>query len=211
MLIDGHEVDVIILAGGKNRRMEGRFKGSLAFRNEVFLDSIVNALRSREGSIYLSYASEEQAELIPDGCTVVYDNIRGAGPLAGLVSALEACSTEYAAVCACDMPLVSSELYRFLWNHVKATPDGSFADAVVPKTGDRLHPLAALYRRDILPALKEALRGGERKLSHVLQGLNTVITEITPFSALDLEVTNINTVAEYTALVESETAESGHG
>ena len=204
MIIGSHAIDVIILAGGKISRMDGKFKGSLAFRNEEFLESIVKSVQDRESNIFLSYASEEQAKIIPDGCTVIYDTVQGIGPLGGLISGLEACSTEYAAVCACDMPLISPALYQFLWDHMTITPDGRPGDVIMPRTEDGVHPLAALYRRDLLPALKDAVRRGERKLLRIIQNLNTVTVEIMPLSPLEPEVTNINTVSEYAALIESD-------
>lgn len=201
MNIRGNVIDVIILAGGKNSRMKGKFKGSLAFRNEVFLERIVRSFRGEEGEILLSYASPEQAEIVPEGARVIYDDLREVGPVAGLISGLKAGGTEYAAVCACDMPFISPSLYEYLWEHGARTEDGSPADVILPRTEDGLHPLAALYRRGILPALEEAVGRGQFGLNRILRELNVVEVELEPLSELELAVTNINTVLEYEGLI----------
>ena len=65
----------------------------------------------------------------------------------GLYSALLASSTEWAAVLACDLPNVSSDLFLALIHTANAARSDRSIDAIVPRQPDgRLQPLAAIYR-----------------------------------------------------------------
>ncbi len=88
-------------------------------------------------------------------------------PLRGLTSALEAAGGERVLVVAGDLPLVTADLLLALF----AWPE---ADAVVPRTGNRAHPLCAIYRRAaVLPVARSRLAAGDLKLHDLLDVLDT--------------------------------------
>ena len=93
------------------------------------------------------------------GLPIIPDIEPGYGPLMGLYSGLQAASAEWAVAVAVDMPLLSTELLRFML-------DRRFGcDVVVPRAQERLHPLCALYRRPAcLPAIETSLARGQRRL-----------------------------------------------
>jgi len=222
MTIEGNIIDTIILAGGKNSRMHGRFKGSLTYRDEVFLDRIIKGIGDGTGQIFLSCSTPGQVKDIPHKCTVIYDTIKDAGPLAGLITGISESTTDYVAVCACDMPFISRNLYEYLWREVQKLSEEKNktlfscekdesdcplklpVEAIIPHTKGRLHPLAALYHRDILPVLTKAAANGQKKLIKVIQNLHYVTVELEPLSACELELTNINTVQEFKQLEQLE-------
>lgn len=80
------------------------------------------------------------------------------GPLAGIVAGLEACSSEWLFVCACDMPRVSEAVVRTLWKHGDKS-----ASVIVPFLGGFYEPLHAFYRKTCLPAATAFLDSGWRK------------------------------------------------
>ena len=155
-------------------------------------------------------------------CTLVYDTIKDAGPLAGLISGISVSTTEYVAVCACDMPFISRNLYAYLWEEGRRRSEknnkGLYSgendqadrslektvDAIIPRARDGYHPLAALYHRNILPVLEEAAANGQKKLMQIIKGLNYVTADLEPLSNYELEVTNINTVQEFKELEQLE-------
>jgi molybdopterin-guanine dinucleotide biosynthesis protein A len=92
----------------------------------------------------------------------IADAVAGAGPLGGLVAALEASPHPLLAAVAVDMPFVSPQLLSFL----AALHTGE--DAVVPVTGGGRQPLHAVYSASALPALREALSAGVLSLRAVL-------------------------------------------
>jgi len=196
MKIDGHIFDTIILAGGKNSRMQGKFKGSLTYRDEIFLERIMKGIQDGTGQIFLSCAEPGQVRDIPEGCRVIYDTFKEVGPIAGLISGLRESESDYAAVCACDMPFISKKLYAYIWNKGLELSGGEAPDVILPHTTDHFHPLAALYYRDILPHLEEAAAKGQKKLMQIIKTLHYVSVDLEPLSQMELEVTNINTVQE---------------
>jgi molybdopterin-guanine dinucleotide biosynthesis protein A len=92
----------------------------------------------------------------------------GDGPacaLRGLTTALAAASCERVLVVATDLPLVSADLLLAL----VAWPE---ADAVLPRDGDGLQPLCALYRREaVLPLARARLAAGDLALRGLIDAV----------------------------------------
>jgi len=80
------------------------------------------------------------------------------GALGGIHAALAAARTDWAAVVACDLPFVTSELFERL-----ATFANNRTDAVVPIQADgRPQPVCALYRAvTCLPEIERLVAVGE--------------------------------------------------
>jgi molybdopterin-guanine dinucleotide biosynthesis protein A len=99
--------------------------------------------------------------------------------LRGLASALAAAGAERVLIVATDLPLVTPELLLAL----VAWPE---ADAVVPRTAERSHPLCALYRRErVLPLARERLAAGRLAVHDLLEGLETAYLEAEDLKRLD--------------------------
>ncbi len=91
--------------------------------------------------------------------------------LRGLVGALEATRVERVLVLGTDPRLVTVELLLAL----VAWPE---ADVVVPRVGERAHPLCALYRREsVLPVARENLAGGRLALHALLDAVEVAYLE----------------------------------
>ena len=86
MKINNILCDVLILAGGKNRRMNGSFKGSLQIHNMIFMEKIKEPLADETGTLIISYSSPEKVPVNMPECKIVYDEIHDVGPIAGLIS-----------------------------------------------------------------------------------------------------------------------------
>jgi molybdenum cofactor guanylyltransferase len=84
-----------------------------------------------------------------------------AGPLAGLASAMLTAGTEYVVVVPCDCPLLPPDLVAVL----AAALERDQADISVAHDGERMQPVVALLRQDLLPNLQACLRSGERKMA----------------------------------------------
>lgn len=101
----------------------------------------------------------------------VPDRYPGEGPLAGLEAALRAASTPWCLVVACDMPALDPASLRRLWEGVLSDSGPARPLAVVPVVEGRLQPLHALYHRDALPQVEEALAAGRRSLTALVEAL----------------------------------------
>lgn len=99
------------------------------------------------------------------GYLEVEDPTRGAGPLAGIVAALERSPHDLLAVVAVDMPFASPRLFEHLASSIGAH------DACVPRTAHGLEPLHALYARSTLPHLRACLDSGRLAVHQALADL----------------------------------------
>lgn len=149
-------ISIIVLAGGASQRM-GTNKALLPAGNqETLVGRVVANLRALSDDVVLvSNSPELYADL---NVRHAADRFPGAGPLAGLHAGLLAVRHEWAFIAACDMPLVDHRLVRFM---VVLTAGH---DAVVPRIGESIEPLHALYSRACLPAIETRLQNGQRRV-----------------------------------------------
>ncbi len=189
------EIDVLLLAGGENRRMQGRFKGSLALTEDgdsgSFLERLIEELTPHAHAIRIS-GPDALRERFP-GIPVVADIYPGAGPASGLQAGLAASDTDWTAAAACDMPCLTWELFDFL----RSQADLENADAVFPTLQGRCHPLAGLYHRRLSPVLEDAIRRGDRKILAALHGRQICCIPVDEQPLLIPMLMNINTPEEY--------------
>ena len=94
----------------------------------------------------------------------------GQGPLAGLEAGLAAARNPLVFVAAGDMPFLTEALVGYLLDRL----DRGGACAVVPRYGDRPHPLCAAYSRGLLPLVGSALDDGVRAVRVFLERLGEV-------------------------------------
>ena len=183
------QIEAFILAGGASSRM-GTDKSQLLLDDQTFVERIAATLLTVTDSIRLVGGGENSK------LSTVADVYPQWGALGGLHAALSACRRDWAIVVACDLPFVTSELFRSL-----ATQRGDY-DAVVPMQPDgRPQPLAALYRVD--PCARRAtelIEAGQRRPLDLLESVNTRWVDFAEIANLDQAQTffvNINTPDDY--------------
>ncbi|UUZ83494.1 NTP transferase domain-containing protein [Paenibacillus sp. P26] len=103
----------VILAGGQNRRMNGRSKAPLTIGGQTFLSRQLSEM-SRVCSELLLIAPDRtpfERELEPYGerVRIEADLHPGLGPLAGLETAMTMALGEVLWVVGCDMPFLSAD------------------------------------------------------------------------------------------------------
>lgn len=183
------QIEAFILAGGASSRM-GTDKSQLLLEDQTFVERIAATLLTVTDSIRLVGGRENsKLSTVPD----VYPQW---GALGGLHAALSACRRDWAIVVACDLPFVTSELFRSLASH------RGDHDAVVPIQPDgRPQPLAALYRIDrCAQRATELIEAGRRRPLDLLESVNTRWVDFAEIANLDQAQTffvNINTPDDY--------------
>src|SRR3990170_1281179 len=136
------------MAGGKSRRM-GRDKAWLDLGDgRPIVQRVIDAMREVADDVFLVANDERFATL---GLRVVPDRFPEGGALGGITTGVGAATHDRVLVAACDMPFLRADIWRLLAQR----SDG--ADAVVPKVGDDLETLHALYTKACLPAMERAL------------------------------------------------------
>lgn len=187
------EIEAFILAGGASSRM-GSDKSQLLLDDQTFVERITTTLRMVTDSVSL-VGPFNNSEL-----PIVADVYPKWGALGGLHAALTACQREWAIVVACDLPLVTAELFQRL-----ASLDNGH-QAIVPIQPDgRPQPLAALYRVDPCRRVAtELIEAGRRRPLDLLESVHTRwvdFAEIANLAQAERFFVNINTPEDYYGII----------
>ncbi len=139
----------------------GEDKASLrppALAGRTLLENAVHVLDGLAGRVVLACGQDPRyAEL---GRELVLDSEPGAGPLAGLVAALDGMRGEWLLVLACDMPRADPGLFRALLEKAREED----LDLCLLESPDGLEPLCGVYRKTCGDPARGALRAGKRKV-----------------------------------------------
>jgi molybdopterin-guanine dinucleotide biosynthesis protein A len=148
-------VTVAIQAGGESRRM-GRDKGLVRLGEKTLVEQVYTRVRELGDEVLL--ITPRPADYAFLNLHLVSDATPGLGPLAGLLTALQAAHNPAVLVVACDMPLLSRPLLQHL---LSLSPH---ADVVVPRWRGEFEPLHAVYARSCLPAVEAAVAAGQTRV-----------------------------------------------
>jgi molybdopterin-guanine dinucleotide biosynthesis protein A len=163
------DVEGFILVGGQSSRM-GVDKSQLLFGAQTGVEHIAAALGALTPRVRLVGARSQDSSAVFRN---VPDTFERWGALGGIHAALTACESEWAAIAACDLPLVTAELFLRLWQLV--LQEESRFDAIVPiQPDERPQPLCAIYRRgSCLAAATQLIAGNEHKPRSLLAKVRT--------------------------------------
>ncbi|HXZ45684.1 MAG TPA: molybdenum cofactor guanylyltransferase MobA [Pseudolabrys sp.] len=154
------EITGLVLAGGRAQRMGGIDKGLIPLNGKPMVAHVIAALHSEIGNLLIS-ANRNLEQYAAFGYPVVPDFMEGyLGPLAGMASGMQACGTQYIVTAPCDSPLIAGDVVHRLCE--TAAREG--ADISVAHDGERMHPVFALIRCNLLPDLLDFLNAGQRKI-----------------------------------------------
>ena len=187
----GNSGSAIILAGGKSSRM-GRPKALLPFDNEPLIVHLVRALKRMFAEAVVVAAPGQ--ELPPLPVRLARDEVAYQGPVGGIYYGLKAASGEVCFVTSCDVAFLNVSLISYLLSQI------SDYDVVVPYWRGRFQPLHAVYRRSVLPLLKEQLERGELRPIYLFDKVRTRKIdedEIRRFDPEGLSFLNMNTPEDY--------------
>src|SRR5262249_13793357 len=133
----------------------------LPFGDELMLPRVVRILSTVVSPMVVVAAPDQEVPPLPDHVAIARDPREGLGPLQGLAAGLAAlrgkCDAAY--LSSCDVPFLKPEFVKRM-NELL----GSHS-ICVPKVGDYHHPLAAIYRIDVLETVERLL--GEDRLRPV--------------------------------------------
>jgi molybdopterin-guanine dinucleotide biosynthesis protein A len=181
-----------LLAGGKSARL-GQPKYLLPFDGRPLGLHLLDRLRLVTGDQLI--VANDPAPFQDWGARIVPDDFPGRGPLAGIHAGLQAARDGFILAVACDMPFFSPQLGAFLGSLAAA---GEW-DVVIPRRGDFLEPLCAVYSKDALPEIKNSLECGWGRVSAVLERLRVRYVEEAErasFGSDDVLFFNINSPAD---------------
>lgn len=190
-IMQKHNTDGLILAGGQSRRM-GHDKALLQLGGCSLLAHHIAAMTGLVDKLWVS--GDYQAH-VPASVHCLVDKEPGQGPLAGLLAVLEKTTAGRLWLVSCDSFGVSPLLYRQLLQAL----EGHSAQLAYVCRDDRPQPLLALLNTAVAADLQSFWHRGERSVLRWYQQLDTVAVKACKVPGLQC---NINTPADYQRLLD---------
>ena len=148
----------VLLAGGRSERMGGGDKTLKALGGKPMLAHVIARARPQVGELIVN-ANGDPARFASFGLPVVADVIEGfAGPLAGILSALEWAAlnrprAEWIASFATDAPFFPADLVQ----HLAQAVAREGADIACARSQGRTHPVFGLWKTALHLELRRAM------------------------------------------------------
>jgi len=190
-----------ILAGGRATRLHGTDKSRLVVGGRTIRDRQLDVLRGLVDEIVLIGVDPAAGDLTPGHHPDVPrlpDLAPGRGPLGGIQAALHHGDAACTLIVACDLPFLSRPFLAFLLARARAA-DGS-ADVVVPRSGDRLHPLCATYNRRVREVVDRRVASGALAVQALFDEVRVDVVGpevVATFDPAGVMFWNVNTPDEY--------------
>ena len=158
--MNSSDITAVVLAGGMGRRFQGQDKGFINYQGRPLIEILIDKLSRQQVTIAIN-ANRNIDTYRGYGYPVFSDQLDNyQGPLAGFATAMSQVSTDYILTLPCDGPLLADDyVERFV-----STANQSHSPILVADDGDRLQPVHAMIRCDLLHDLQEFLDSGERKI-----------------------------------------------
>jgi len=173
------EINYLILAGGRGQRMAGADKGLMLWQGKPMIEHIMQQLGARTDNTIIS-ANRNQQHYAEYAALVISDNQNNTagdehfqGPLAGLLSALEVCHSEYLLCVPCDSPAPPQNLLSQLQQCMQQQN----RQAAVCHDGERLQPLFLLLSTQYRQQLSDYLQQGHRKVQDFIALIEPAICD----------------------------------
>jgi len=176
----------------------GASKALLPFGPELLLQRVVRLLSQAVEPIVVVAAADQELPELPAGVTIVRDRREYRGPLEGLAGGLAALrpSCEAAYATACDVPFLEP---RFVRRMIELL-DGF--DVAVPRIDGFYQPLAAVYRRSVLPQIERLLAEDRLRAADLYELVRTREISAAELSKVDPDsktLRNLNLPEDYQA------------
>jgi molybdenum cofactor guanylyltransferase len=142
----------IVLCGGQSKRM-GKPKAWLPIAGELMLPRVVWILRESVSPIVVVAAPTQDLPALAADVQIVRDEAEGRGPLQGLATGLAALEghADAAYASSCDVPFLRPAFVKRL---IELLGPHSIC---VPLVDGYHHPLAAVYRIEVLDVVRKLL------------------------------------------------------
>ncbi len=177
---------VVIMAGGRSKRF-GSNKALVSWKGKTLIENVLEKAARACPNLVLSVAKPDDFRWLD--VQKVVDRIKGIGPMGGLYSCLKTLPYENVLLVACDMPMLSPELIGFMLEYQCDEP------ILIPRTGERLHPLHARYHRSLLPVIEKLITKNRYKMAELFNEVPVNVITPSDVKPIDLGfcLSNINT------------------
>lgn len=203
-MVEKADITGIVLAGGRGSRMGGVDKGLQNFRGMPLALQTLMRLAPQVGEVMIN-ANRNLSAYESFGVPVWPDSLPDyAGPLAGFLTGLERCETEWLVSVPCDTPLFPLDLVARLAEAAQLE-DAEIAMAAAREEDGQLRsqPVFSLIKRDLMESLVRFTQGGGRKIDAWTAQHKTVVVPFDREGDAPRAFFNANTLAELYRLEQS--------
>jgi molybdopterin-guanine dinucleotide biosynthesis protein A len=164
-MIDPLSITGLILAGGRATRMGGSDKGLQNFHGMPLALHTLLRLQPQVGGVMIN-ANRNLGAYESFGVDVWPDTLPDfAGPLAGFLTGLERCETDYLVTVPCDTPIFPPDLVARLAEALESEGAEIAMAAAREEDGQlRTQPVFCLLRRELMESLVRFTHEGGRKI-----------------------------------------------
>ncbi len=148
----------IILAGGLNRRMDGRNKALLSVGDQSIIGRQIELFEELFEQVIL--VTNQPLEFVSWEGLIVSDLLPVRSSLSGIHAGLFYTRSSHAFIAACDMPFLKREMIQLLIKNLEPK-----WDVIVPVTKEGYQPLCALYSKRCLKIIEDQVSKGDMKIS----------------------------------------------
>jgi len=180
----------VIQAGGKSIRMGGRPKALIELGGKRIIQRIVEVLRLVLPDLLIVTNTPDLYAFL--GLPMIPDFLPDHGSLGGIYSGLRAAPGDTFTV-ACDMPFLHPEAVRLVVSRAGT------ADVVIPRVGDQLETMHALYGKACLPHMEALLAAKQFKIVRFFDQIRVCEVpeaEVARFRDPEVCFMNVNTPEE---------------
>ncbi|MGL4254060.1 MAG: molybdenum cofactor guanylyltransferase [Fusobacteriaceae bacterium] len=185
------DISFLILAGGKGSRMGYMDKSLLQYDDKQnFLEKILSEI---EGEIDIFISKNTPFHSNDSRVKVIEDYFLDCGPLGGIHSGFLHSSSEYLFILTCDVPNISREFIRYIFNQISSDYDG----IILRDNLGQIHPLCGIYRRTLFTNIENNLRDKNFKILNIFQNRNLkVLDAVEEEFNLEEILYNVNTSSQ---------------
>jgi molybdopterin-guanine dinucleotide biosynthesis protein A len=174
----------------------GRAKAWLPIAGELMLPRVVRLLGEAVSPIVVVAAPEQDLPPLPDDVQIVRDQEKGRGPLQGLAAGLSALrgQVEAAYASSCDVPFLRPAFVRHMIELLGSD------QICVPRVGEYHHPLAAVYRVEVLDIVQKLLQENRMRPVFLFETAPTRVVSADELCDVDPTfetLRNLNTPEDY--------------
>ncbi len=182
----------IVLSGGENRRM-GVDKAFLKLDGIPIVEHVLRVLKGIFFDKIIIVTNAPHLYSVYD-VKVVTDAYDRRGPLTGIYSGLLNSADDYNFIVACDMPFLNAGLISYMIGLA------SGYDIVLPRIGELMEPLHAVYHKGLVPLIENRIQQDARQIKGIFgESRVRYVTEeeIDRYDRERRSFINLNTPLEY--------------
>ena len=182
-----------ILAGGHSSRF-GSNKALFAPDGETLISKAAGLLRSVAREVLVSASQANAGDYDFLGLEIVVDQHPDSGPMGGLETLLQRCTTPWLLVLTCDMPFVDKDALVTMISSLTGELDNALCQRNRPhalawqRCDGSISPFPLLIERSALPKIQSRMRTGSLSMKGLLRDLDTYYI-MSPYNRL---LSNIN-------------------